>query len=354
MTEAEEGNRERRAYLVRAGRNGERDDFVLEAGVAGGGFSEIGDLSGIGSRDELSEAVRSAWPEAPEGKISNFTGQLWSLIRRIEPGDLVVLPLKTTSQIAIGRCNGAYEYRAAEQPARRHLRPVEWIRTDIPRTAIQQDLLHSLGAFMTVCRIERNDAAFRIERLAETGRDPGARMDLDAEGAVGDADEADASEFDLERIALDRIQAKIAERFAGHGLAQLVGAVLEAEGFTAQVGEPGPDGGIDIRAGTGPLGLDSPRLIVQVKSSPSPVEAPVVRELQGVLSTHGADQALLVAWGGVNKIAQRELANQFFKVRVWDSDDFLEALLRAYPKLDEDIRADLPLKQIWAFVEEPE
>ncbi len=179
-------------------------------------------------------------------------------------------------------------------------------------------------------------------------------MEPVAEGVAVDVDEAEASECDLERIALDRIQAKIAERFAGHGLAQLVGAVLKAEGFTAQVGEPGPDGGIDIRAGMGPLGLDGPRLIVQVKSSPSPVEAPVVRELQGVLSTHGADQALLVAWGGVNEIAQRELANQFFKVRVWDSDDFLEALLRAYPKLDEDIRADLPLKQIWAFVEEPE
>jgi restriction system protein len=120
----------------------------------------------------------------------------------------------------------------------------------------------------------------------------------------------------FERASLDRIQAFIAEHFAGHGLARLVGAVLEAEGFRCQVADPGPDGGIDVFAGRGPLGLDSPRLIVQVKSSPTPVDVKVVRELHGVLSTHGAEQALLVAWGGVNKAAKQELRNQFFKVRV--------------------------------------
>lgn len=80
----------------------------------------------------------------------------------------------------------------------------------------------------------------------------------------------------------------------------------------------------------------------------------VVRELHGVLSTHGADQALLVAWGGVNKTAKQELRNQFFKVRVWGADELLGALTRTYSALDDDIRAELPLKQIWALVEEAE
>ncbi len=114
MSETDQREREPRAYLVRAGRSGERDDFALEEGVAGGGFADIGDLSGIGSGDELSEAVRNAWPGDPEGKVTTFTGQLWSLIHRIQPGDLVVLPLKTTSQVAIGRCSGPYKYLAGE------------------------------------------------------------------------------------------------------------------------------------------------------------------------------------------------------------------------------------------------
>ena len=50
-------------------------------------------------------------------------------------------------------------------------------------------------------------------------------------------------------------------------------------------------------------GRHSPRLIVQVKSSPSPVDVKVVRELNGVLRTQNANQGPLVAWGGLNKIA---------------------------------------------------
>lgn len=104
-------------------------------------------------------------------------------------------------------------------------------------------------------------------------------------------------------------------------------------------------------AGKGPLGLDAPRLIVQVKSSPTPVDARVVRELHGVLSTHGAEQALLVAWGGVNKVARQELRSQFFRVRVWDAEDVLNAVMRNYDAFSEDLRADLPLKRIWTVVD---
>lgn len=344
-----------RAWLARAGKAGERDAFALELGFAGGGFHEVADLSAATTREAVHDAVMKWFPDATDGKVNNFTGQLWALRSRIEVGDLVVLPVKTTSQIAIGRVTGTYQYRDDPDPNRRHVVPVEWLVTDVPRTAIHQDLLYSLGAFMTICEIKRNDGAWRLAQVVNTGTDPGARPEtLQSDEETADDAATTSSGVDLERASLDRIQSFIAERFAGHGLAKIVGAVLEAEGFKCQVVDPGPDGGIDVYAGRGPLGLDSPRLIVQVKSSPTPVDAKVVRELHGVLSTHGADQALLVAWGGVNKVAKQELRNQFFKVRVWSADDLLDAVMRTYPALDDELRADLPLKQIWALVEESE
>lgn len=120
--------------------------------------------------------------------------------------------------------------------------------------------------------------------------------------------------------------------------------MLRAEGFTCEVSSPGSDGGIDIFAGGGPLGPDNPRLIVQVKSSATPVESRVVRELHGVLSTHGADQALLVAWGGVNRTAQQEVRNQFLRLRVWDANSLLDAILRHYNSLPDAIRAEPPAR----------
>ena len=343
------------AWLIRAGGNGEDEDFVLDSGLAVVGFREVPDLTEVTTREQVKKIVSVARPGATARQVANTAGQLWALRAGVTPGDLVVLPLKKDPQIALGSVTAGYGYREDENSVARHCIRVDWKRTDVPRTAVRQNLLYSLGAFMTVCQIKRNDGAWRLQQILHTGIDPGERTEAVEAVEVGDTDAADSPEsvFDLERLGRDQIQAFVAEQFAGHGLSNLVAAVLRAEGFFTQVAPLGPDGGIDVFAGRGPLGLDSPNLIVQVKSSPTPVDVKIVRELHGVLSTHGADQALLVAWGGVNKVARRELQGQFFRVRVWDADDLLDAVLRNYDRLDEETSADLPLKRICSLAIEP-
>ena len=128
--------------------------------------------------------------------------------------------------------------------------------------------------------------------------------------------------------------------------------MLEAEGFKTDVSPPGPDGGVDVFAGRGPLGLDRPNLIAQVKSSPSSASVTVVRELNGVLTDQDADQGLLVAWGGVTREAHREIRQKFFRIRLWNAEDLVEAVLRNYDKLDQEIQAELPFKQVWTLIED--
>jgi restriction system protein len=65
---------------------------------------------------------------------------------------------------------------------------------------------------------------------------------------------------------------------------------------------------VDILAGSGPLGLDSPTLVVEVKSEPTQIMAQVARGLQGAVSTNQAHQGLLVAWGGINSAVKREFS----------------------------------------------
>ena len=351
------------AWLIRAGKSGERDDFNLEHGQAGLGWANIADLTDVSSRRELEAMVRRALPEASNKTVATHTGQLWALRKRVRVGDLVVLPLKTTSQIALGTVVRQYWYNKEAGPSWRHIVSVDWKRTDVPRTAVKQDLLYSLGSALSICTITRNDGAWRLHQLLLTGHDPGARLERtvvtdDSDSAEGadttDTDVADSPEsgIDVERVGKDLIQSRITELFTGHELSRLVAEVLKADGFTTDTAPPGPDGGIDVFAGRGPLGLDSPRLIVQVKSSPSPVDVKVVRELNGVLSTQNADQGLLVAWGGVNKTARREMRGQFFRVRVWDADDLIEAVFRNYHKLDKELQAELPLKRVWTLVQD--
>ncbi len=274
----------------------------------------------------------------------------------------MILPLKTTpGRLAVGRVVDGYEYLDDPDVSRRHVRRVEWLRDDIPRSAVKQDLLYSLGAFLTICEVKRNDAAWRLGALVETSIDPGARpgagrLDSATSTTVAtDPDEAsDVSNeaIDVEQYSLDRLQAYVIETFAGHKMQGLVAALLEAEGFRCQTEPEGPDGGIDVLAGTGPLGLDQPRLVVQVKTEASAVGSPVVQQLLGAMNTHSATQGLLVAWGGVTKAAQRLLFSQYFRVRVWNAEDLLIAIFRNYGELSEELRAELPLKQVWTLVEE--
>ena len=67
-----------------------------------------------------------------------------------------------------------------------------------------------------------------------------------------------------------------------------------------------------------------------------------------------ADQGLLVSWGGFRSSFDRETPGQFFRVRFWDQKTLIEQLLAHYEQLDPDIRAEVPLKRIWAVTQADE
>ncbi len=336
-------------WMVRGGRFGEHENLSFENGLACIGFSEVSDLSRATTKEEIIELVREAYKEKPEMAIYNFAGQLRTFAHRMKEGDLVAMPLRNRSQIAIGRVTGPYRYRTDLGDVH-HTRLVEWIKIDIPRTAFGQDLLYSLGAVMTVCRIERNDAEERVRAILAGKPDPGITP-ISGPFPPGDGN-GEEPFTDVEQFARDQILGHLVKNFRGHDLSRLVDAVLKAEGYVTSLSPPGPDGGVDILAGSGSLGLDSPRLCVQVKSSQSPSDVNVFRGLQGSMTTFQADQGLLVSWGGFNNAVIQEARLNYFKVRLWDSGDLVEAVLRNYDRLPEELQGELPLKRIWALVPE--
>jgi len=348
---------ERNAYLARAGRHGEDEEACFELGLSIVGWQTVPSFESAADFDGVRDVLSGAYPDAPKSRIGNFAGQLYQFVHGMQEGDLVVLPLKRTPQVALGRVNGPYAYREVAG-VMRHTRGVQWIKTDIPRSAFEQDLLHSFGAFMTVCSISRNHAVKRIESVLATGRDPGGSVGVEIRGrtpggsvATDPGDPVEAS-FDLQQVAHDQIVAHIQSRFAGHALTDLVDAVLRADGWATKVSPPGPDEGVDILAGRGPFGLDSPRLVVQVKSKTSTADVTVYRGLQGSMQTYSADQGLLVCWGGYTAPVLKEARQSHFAVRLWDSRDLVQAIYRTYPDLPAEIQAELPLKRSWILVTE--
>lgn len=99
--------------------------------------------------------------------------------------------------------------------------------------------------------------------------------------------------------------------------------------------------------GAGPLGFGTPRLCVEVKSEETAIDRPTVDKLLGAMTKFGAQEGLFVAWGGFKSNVSRELAPSFFRLRFWTQKELLEQLFANYDRLDEELKAELPLKRIW-------
>jgi len=330
-------------WMVRAGSHGEREEGALSNNIVIIGWEELPGLSKIKTKEELTELYNKVYPTAKKMEFANYVGQIWRFIHEIQKGDLVALPLKTQSAIAIGEIISDYEYKEIANNIK-HIRHVRWLKI-IPRSSFDQDILYSLGAFMTVCKIERNDAENRVKKMLE-GKGPSQEVVI--------SKKQQEEEIDIEEYAKDQIIKYINAKFKGHNLARLVDAILRAQGYTTIKSPPGPDGGVDILAASGPLGFDGPKICVQVKSTSSPIDVSVLRELQGVMSKVRANQGLLVSWGGFTTKALQVARDAFFSTRLWDQGDLLEEIFKYYDKFDDELKAELPLKRIWVKVVEEE
>lgn len=347
-----------RAWVVRAGRHGEDEGRNLQDGRATIGWREIGDLTGLNTREAIRRRVDEVFEGDHPGRQAIFAGQLWAFRDSIRDGDLILMPLKSQpGHIAFGRCTSAYGFDPETDPHRRHYRTVKWQADTVPRSALHGDLLAMVNASLTVFSPSRNDATHRLQVIEETGVDPGPSGSSKSGPGTTQGNDEDAQVTDpasaptLDAIK-DQVRTFVMAHFQEHELTRLVAAILEALGFVCDVSPAGPDGGVDILAGGGPLGFGAPTIVVEVKSEPGPVGSAVLRTLHSAVTRYDADHGVLVAWGGVSKPAMAEFSHLRTTIRIWDSEELLDKLFQTYPQLPESIRAQLPLKKAWVLDDE--
>lgn len=335
-------------FITRAGSNGEYEQKFLNDGRVYFTWTGLNrDLNSAPNLPGYYTMFGSAFPAASKGKIQNWARQGYQFCRCIQVDDWVVLPSKFNPTLHFGRVLGPSEYDSSAPDIYQNFRRVEWFAQDIPRSRFDQDILYSFGAFLTVCRIKRNNAEARVHEMSKNDWMVPHRSTatLNAE-AVDEIDEENAV-IDLETTAYEQIARLINSRFKGHGLARLIRAILESEGYTVHQPPEGPDRGVDLLAAPGELGFSQPRICVQVKSQDTPLERAVLDQLIGTMQNHRAEHGLLVSWGGFKQTIERERAAQFFHVRLWNRDDVIRALLANYEKLNPTVKAELPLKRFW-------
>lgn len=337
-------------WLFRAGSSGEYENKFLIDGKIYLTWNDLNvNLKSFKEKADLFEYLNSIYPTEKRARNRNWMGQIWPIAHDIKISDWIVLPSKIKSAIHIGKVVGEYEYDSKAEDPYYHSVKVEWFAQDIPRSNFDQDLLYSFGAFMTVCRISRNNAEERIHKMASNGWKPSTITDVISLPLEETVDIEQAQDVDLEEYSKDAIAKYIIRRFKGHDMTKLINAILIAQGYTTYVSPEGPDKGVDILAAPGTLGFGQPKICIQVKTQDTPVERVILDQLIGTMQNFSADYGLLVSWYGFKQSVYKEQPLKFFKVRLWEQKDIIRELLQVYDKIHEDIKAEIPLKRIWTL-----
>jgi restriction system protein len=340
-------------WLVRAGSHGEYEQkFIQENRVYITRDAFDVNLAKLKQRPELTAVMTERYTDAKPKAIQNWVRQVWPFAHEIKRGDLVVLPLKTQPAIYIGEVIGDYHAEPKGPNPFYHWRQVKWAAEGVPRSHFGKDLLFTFGAFLTICRVQRNNAEQRI--AAMRANDWKAETTTSAAKTTAPVTDVTAEYTDLGKLARDQIARIITARFKGHNLTRLVETILNAQGYSTYRSPEGADGGVDILAGSSPLGFGNPRLCVEVKSGGAPIDRPTVDKLLGAITKFGAQEGLFVSWNGFKANVQKELASSFFRVRLWTQKELLEQLFANYDRLSEELKAELPLKRAWMIAAQSE
>ena len=129
------------------------------------GWSGMGDLSDITTKEELSSRYDATWSDVKSRKKGQDIGQVWRFIKEMQVGDYVVFSCGDTCHIGKIASDYYFDNTANENqhPDYTNIRDVEWLKKDIRKSDLSQALQNSLGAAMSVFGL--NDYKSAIQEL---------------------------------------------------------------------------------------------------------------------------------------------------------------------------------------------
>ena len=126
----------------------------------------------------------------------------------------------------------------------------------------------------------------------------------------------------------------------------LVAGILRAMGYKTKISAGGGDRGKDVIASPDGLGLQQPRIFVEVKHRKGQMGAPEVRKFIGGRNAQN-DKCLFVSTGGFTTEAKYEAERSNVPLTLIDSDDLVELLVEYYETTDAETRTLMPLRKTY-------
>jgi restriction system protein len=328
-------------WMVRNSGGDFAEQFVKERFV-GIGWQAAGSLLGL-TKDQIMTRVKEVWPEYKRMKAVVSAAQLDKFVNVMKLGDRVITYDPSTRIYHLGHISGSAEFYGDGPEPIAHRRQVNW-DYQIERDSLSVPSKNSLGSTLTVFTVP--EAVEEELEALHSGSEFSGKPKFDA--APTTADEEPDVEFllaDLKAKAREFIKDRII-KLDWDEMQELVAGILRAMGYRTRISPPGSDLGKDIVASPDGLGLEQPRIVVEVKHRPKQqITSPDIRSYLG--GRHKNDRGLYVSTGGFSKDAKYEGDRASIPVTLMDIDDLVEVVIEYYEKLDLETRSLLPLTKIY-------
>lgn len=323
-------------WMIRAGRGGIYAQDWLQENLIGISWDFDGaDISAM-SKDQIRDAYTAAHPGESAGKVGSAVSQVSKFAHDMLPGATVVMYDPESRLYHLGKIMGPC-MAVTDDSGNTYSRAVRW-GAAASRDALQTSSKNSLGGISTIFSVSDAVLADLEKAAAEAPSSP-------AQPGPADQDESDDEVSNaIADDGIERIKDKIL-KVSPDDMERLVAGLLHAMGYHTEVTPKGPDRGRDVVASPDALGLESPRIICEVKHRKGKIGAPELRSFTGGLRDQ--DRGLYVSTGGFTKEAGYEADRAHVPVRLLDLDGFARLYVRSYDQTDLDTRAILPLVRVW-------
>jgi restriction system protein len=282
--------------------------------------------------EEVREIIAKEKPQARKGQITSWGSQLYRFCFEMQKGDRVLVYDAGTRIYHIADVTSDVQYD--EDGEHTHIRDVDWVDT-ISRDDLSTGTRNTLGAILTIFEIS-NDPRLEIEKVL-AGEKMVESEEQEEEGIeeIGEETVEKAREYVKDKILnLDWQQ-----------MQELVAALLRSMGYRTRVSAPGPDRGKDVEASPDGLGLEEPRIRVEVKHRQNSQMGS--SEIRSFIAGLRDNRGLYVSTGGFSREAFYEAERSDTPIRLIDIDEFARLITQYYDDFDVEARNLLPLRKIY-------
>lgn len=244
--------------MIRAGRGGVYASDWLEHGVIGIGWDFDGADIAAMNREQIRAAYGLSHPGDSKGKVAAGVGQVYRFAHDMTTDSTVVMYDPESRLYHLGVITGPC-VAVCDMDGVTYTRDVTWGET-APRDVLSPSSKNSLGGIQTIFAVSDEVMADLTnaarDKSVVASNDPA----IDDNDATNDEETLAATYDNGIELIKDRVN-----QLDWEDMERLVAGLLKAMGYCARVMPKGPDGGRDVVASPDALGLESPRIVAEVK-----------------------------------------------------------------------------------------